>query len=108
MGASGEFNASFKKYNEKSKTNSTTKTSTIGQESHHEEEVEVPPGLKVTVTMTTYRVRYQLEYSMEYTVCMSQKSKTNELKNGNNKSNLVSRIMLTKTGVRNGRKPFIK
>ena len=48
VGASGGFNASFKKYNEKSKTNSTTKTSTIGQESHHEEEVEVPPGHKVS------------------------------------------------------------
>ena len=37
-------------------------------QSHHEETVRIPPGKKVVVKMTSYRVRYKLEYTMEYKV----------------------------------------
>ena len=68
VGLSGGLNASFKKFSEKLKKDSTTKTATVGQESHHEETVEIPAGHKVTVKMTSYRVRYRLNYTMEYRV----------------------------------------
>ena len=38
------------------------------QAAHHEEEVEIPAGKRVVVTMTSYRVRYKLEYTMEYKI----------------------------------------
>ena len=68
VGLSGGLNASFKKLSEYLKKDSTTKTTTVGQESHHEETVEIPAGHKVTVKMTSYRVRYKLDYTMEYRV----------------------------------------
>ena len=69
---SGGLNASFKKTKSTTTTESTTKTSTVGQESHHEETVEIPPGCKVKVTMTSYRIKYKLEYTMEYKVPKSR------------------------------------
>ena len=38
---------------------------------HHEEEVKIPPGKKVVVRMTSYRVRYKLDYMMEYKISKS-------------------------------------
>ena len=69
---SGGLNPGFKKTQSTTTTESTTKTSTVGQESHHEERVEIPPGCKVRVTMTSYRIKYRLEYTMEYKVPKSR------------------------------------
>ena len=68
VGLSAGLNADFKKHKETTTKESTTKTKSVEQESHHEEAVEIPPGHVVKVTMTSYRVKYQLEYSMVYTV----------------------------------------
>ena len=69
---SGGLNPGFNKTQSTTTTESTTKTSTVGQESHHEETVEIPPGCKVRVTMTSYRIKYRLEYTMEYKVPKSR------------------------------------
>ena len=65
---SGGGSTSFKKTNQTTITESTTTSSTVGQESHHEETVNIPPGHQVKVEMTSYRVKYQLNYTMEYKV----------------------------------------
>lgn len=67
-GLSGGVNASFKKTNQTTTTESTTTTNKTGQESNHTESVTIPPGQKVKVSMTSYRVKYRLVYSMEYKV----------------------------------------
>ena len=61
-------NASFTKKVEESTTTTSTNTNTVRQESHHEETVKIPPGHRIRVTMTSYRVKYKLDYSMEYNV----------------------------------------
>ena len=61
-------NAGFKKTNQTTTTESTTTTNKTGQESNHTEAVTIPPGYKVKVSMTSYRVKYRLVYSMEYKV----------------------------------------
>lgn len=40
-------------------------------QSQHEEVVKIPPGKKVVVKMTSYRVRYKLDYTMEYGISKS-------------------------------------
>ena len=44
------------------------KENRVELQSHHEEKVKIPPGKKVTVKMTSYRVRYKLQYTMEYKI----------------------------------------
>ena len=61
-------NASFTQKVENSTTTSSTNTNTVRLESHHEETVKIPPGHRIRVTMTSYRVKYLLHYSMEYNV----------------------------------------
>ena len=68
VGVSVGASASFKKTNMTTNTESSSTSNTIGQQSHHEEEVTIPPGHKVIVTMTSYRVKYRLDYTMEYKV----------------------------------------
>ena len=44
------------------------KKNRVELQSHHEETVKIPPGKKVAVKMTSYRVRYRLQYTMEYKI----------------------------------------
>ena len=59
------------------RTTSTTvaqeekKSNKVEAESHHEELVKIPPGKKVVVKLTSYRVRYRLDYTMEYKISKS-------------------------------------
>ena len=64
--AGGNFN--YKRNYIQMLTEAITKTNTVESESHHEETVKIPPGMKVVVKMTSYRVRYKLPYTMEYKV----------------------------------------
>ena len=66
-------NASFKKQNTKTVTEETTSTDTVSVESHHQETVQIPPGKKAVVKMTSYRVRYKMLYIMEYKVKKNHK-----------------------------------
>ena len=52
--------ASHKQQTTNTVTEETTSSSTVGVESHHQEEVKIPPGKKVVVKMTSYRVRYKM------------------------------------------------
>ena len=61
-------NASFKKFNSKTVKDEDTKTNKVESQAHHEETVKIPPGKKVVVKMTSFRVRYKLPYTMEYKV----------------------------------------
>ena len=47
------------------------KENRVELQSHHEESVKIPPGKKVIVRMTSYRVRYKLDYTMEYKISKS-------------------------------------
>lgn len=38
----------------------------VGTEAHHEETVEIQPGEKILVKMTSYKVRYLMQYTIEY------------------------------------------
>ena len=71
IGMSGGASTNFTKTSSTTTTESHSKENKIGQQSHHEESVIIPPGHKVTVTMTSYRIKYQLEYTMKYTVLKS-------------------------------------
>ena len=49
-------------------TEEKSKSTSVGVQSHHEEAVKIPPGKKVVMRMTSYRVRYKMEYTMEYKI----------------------------------------
>ena len=68
IGVSAGASANFTKTNMTTNTVSSSTSNKISQESHHEENVTIPPRHKVSVTMTSYRVKYRLDYTMEYTV----------------------------------------
>ena len=75
VGASVGGDGRVKKTRSTAVTEEKTKTSTIGQESHHEETMKIPSGKRVLVKMTLYRVRYELEYKMLYIVPKQLKMK---------------------------------
>ena len=68
VGVSTGTTASFKKQTTKTVTEETTNTDTVSVASHHQETVQIPPGKKAVVKMTSYRVRYKMPYTMEYKV----------------------------------------
>lgn len=67
-GPSGGIGGNFKKTSIKTETVERKSENKQVQAAHHEEEVEIPAGKRVVVTMTSYRVRYKLEYTMEYKI----------------------------------------
>lgn len=72
-GVKPEIGGSFKKTRLKTETFEKKSENKVTQAAHHEEEVEIPAGSKVTVNMTSYRVRYKLDYTMEYKIAKSAK-----------------------------------
>ena len=72
-GPQGGIGGSFKKTSSKTETVETKSENKQVQAAHHEEQVEIPAGKKVVITMTSYRVRYKLEYTMEYKIAKSAK-----------------------------------
>ena len=68
MGASGGVGANFQRHHSTTFVNEKKKENKVELQSHHEEKVAIPPGKKVVVKMTSYRVRYKLDYTMEYTI----------------------------------------
>ena len=44
------------------------KENRVELQTHHEETVKIPPGKKIAVKMTSYRVRYRLDYTQEYKI----------------------------------------
>ena len=72
-GVKPEIGGSFKKTSLKTETFEKKSENKVTQAAHHEEEVEIPAGSKVTVNMTSYRVRYKLDYTMEYKIAKSAK-----------------------------------
>lgn len=67
-GIEGGVGGGFKKTSLRTTSHETSSTNKVELQSHHEEVVKVPPGKKVVVKMTSYRVRYKLEYTMEYKI----------------------------------------
>lgn len=72
-GPNAGIGGSFKKTSTKTETFEKKSENKVTQAAHHEEEVEIPAGSKVTVNMTSYRVRYKLDYTMEYKIAKSAK-----------------------------------
>ena len=72
-GPQGGIGGSFKKTSTKTETVETKSENKQVQAAHHEEQVDIPAGKKVVITMTSYRVRYKLEYTMEYKIAKSEK-----------------------------------
>ena len=68
INASAGGNFKYKRTKTQTVTEETTKTNKVQSQSHHEETLKIPPGVKVVVKMTSYRVRYKLPYTMEYKV----------------------------------------
>lgn len=66
VGVSGGVGTSYQRQNISTVMNETKKENKVELQSHHEETVKIPPGKKVIVKMTAYRVRYRLDYTMEY------------------------------------------
>ena len=71
-GVKGGIGGGFKKHSSQTQTYEKTNENKVGQEAHHEEKVKIPPGAKVVVRMTSYRVRYKLDYTMEYKISKRQ------------------------------------
>ena len=68
VGATGGLGANFQRTRTLAISNEKTTSNKVELQSHHEEVVKIPPGKKVIVKMTSYRVRYKLEYTMEYKI----------------------------------------
>ena len=68
VGLKASVDTSFKKKKETTIKESITTENKVGQESHHEESLTIPPGHKVIVNMTSYRIKYRMDYTMEYKI----------------------------------------
>ena len=68
VGGSAGLGFNFQRQNTTTLVNEKKKENKVELQSHHEETVKIPPGKKVIVKMTSYRVRYRLDYTMEYKI----------------------------------------
>ena len=73
VGVGGSTGGSFQKSNARTESSEIQKHTSVEVRSHHEETVQIPPGKKVMVKMTAYRVKYKLEHTLE---CKIRKSET--------------------------------
>ena len=67
-GGKGGLGFQFQRQHSTTLVNEKKKENKVELQSHHEETVKIPPGKKVIVKMTSYRVRYKLDYTMEYNI----------------------------------------
>ena len=67
-GAGGSVGTSFGTQYVRTMTTENKKENRVEIQSHHEETIKIPPGKKVVVKMSSYRVRYRLDYTMEYQI----------------------------------------
>ena len=74
VGGGAGIGGGFKRTSLHTQTEEKTKSNRVELQSHHEETVKIPPGKKVVVKMTSYRVRYKLEYTMEYNIDKTHRS----------------------------------
>ena len=68
IGLTANTETSFKKKNLMTVTQSFKQESRFRQDSSHEETLTIPPGYKVTVVLTSYRVKYRMDYTMQYSI----------------------------------------
>ena len=66
VGGSGSLGANYQRSTVHTVTHEKTKKEKVEQQSHHEETLKIPPGKKVILKMTSYRVRYKLHFTTEY------------------------------------------
>ena len=70
-GGGGGVGTNFQRQKQTTLVKEEKKENKVELQSHHEETITVPPGKKVVVKMTSYRVRYKLDYTMEYKISKS-------------------------------------
>ena len=68
VGGSGRVGFQYKRTNLMTISQEHTKKERVETQAHHEETIKIPPGKKVQLKMTSYRVRYKLDYTMEYRI----------------------------------------
>ena len=71
VGGGGSVGASFQRQLTTTLVREEKKENRVKLQSHHEETVKIPPGKRVVVKMTSFRVRYKLDYTMEYKMSKS-------------------------------------
>ena len=98
-GPNAGIGGNFKKTSSKTETFEKKSENKVVQEAHHEEEVEIPAGSKVIVTMKSYRVRYKLDYTMEYKIAKSTKIRISFQRYGFSLPCCISRGVLTASRV---------
>jgi hypothetical protein len=70
-GGGGGIGGNFQRESSTTLVKENKKDNKVELQSHHEETVKIPPGKKVVLKMTSYRVRYKLDYTMEYKISKS-------------------------------------
>jgi len=72
VGASAGVGGDIKEHSSETNSLENTKQSKVGQEAHHKEKIQIPAGKKLTVKITTYRVRYKTEYRLEFKIAKTK------------------------------------
>lgn len=72
VGASGGVGGDIKKRSSETKSHENTQQSKVGQETHHEERIQIPAGKKLIVSITTYNVRYRTVFRLEFKIAKTK------------------------------------